>query len=268
MTQSGHWISLKLKDATILNKTFKKYFKFGRNFAGEFVVIVLGVLAALAVESWSEDRNERTLEEDYLSRLIVDLGRDLQQIGQARWASFAQARATTTLLFAIDDPLAGEIPDFTESIKSIDFTVPATEVIDNTTMGGLVWMAKRSRSFSPSQATYDEMLATGRLLVIDDERLRTAVINYYSLTDGLSEMGEWIYEATTKLEEVLRPTGFNAFDYGYVDEPLPLLRDLNDLGIVLRDVRRRSLRQVSLLEQVEKEAKNLTNSIDEYLAAR
>ena len=251
-----------------MNKTSKKYFNFGRNFAGEFIVIVLGVLAALAIESWSEDRNDRVLEGNYLSRLQVDLERDLQQIGQARWASFAQARATTTLLFAIDDPLAGEIPGFTESIKSIDFTVPATEVISDTTMGGLVWMAKRIRSFSPSRGTYDELLATGRLLVIDDEQLRSGVINYYSLTEGSGELGEWISEPTTRLEEVLRPTGFNAFDYQYIDGPLPLLRDLNDLGFVLRDIRRRSLRQVWFLEQVEKEAKDLTNSIEEYFASR
>ena len=251
-----------------LNKTSKTYFRFGGQFAGEFIVIVLGVLAALAVESWSEDRNDRVMEGNYLSRLKVNLEQDLQQIGRARWASYAQARATTTLLFAIDDPLAGEIPDFTENIKSIDFTVPATEVISDTTMGGLVWMAKRSRGFSPSQATYAEMLATGRLLVIDDEQLRTGVINYYSFTEGSGQMVEWISEATTRLEEVLRPTGYNAFDYRYIDEPLPLLRDLNDLGFVLRDIRRRSLRQVWFLEQAEKEAKDLTNNVEKYLASR
>ena len=268
MTQSGHRIVEITTITDNMNNESKWHFRFSGRFAGEFIVIVLGVLAALAVDSWSEDRNDRVLEENYLSRLKVDLERDLQQIGRARWASFAQARATTTLLFSIGDPLAGEIPEFTENIQSIDFTVPATEVISDTTMGDLVWFAKRVRSFSPSQSTYDEMLATGRLLVIYDQQLRTDVINYYSLTEGSGEMGEWISEAATKLEEVLRPTGFNAFDFGYIDEPLPLLRDLKDLGFVLRDIRRRSLRQVWFLEQVEKEAKELTNSIEDYFGSR
>jgi hypothetical protein len=122
----------------ISNDTKGKNLDLIRRFGGEFVVIVLGVLAAFAVEDWSENRQNRALEENYLSRLRADLQRDLQQIGPASWASFANARAATTLLYELGDPLASEIPAFTESTKSIDFSVPATEVISVDPMGQLV----------------------------------------------------------------------------------------------------------------------------------
>ena len=49
----------------------------GQRWAGEFVVIVLGILAALAVDSWSKDREDRQLEREYLSRIKDDLQWDL-----------------------------------------------------------------------------------------------------------------------------------------------------------------------------------------------
>jgi hypothetical protein len=64
----------------------------------EFIIIVLGVLAAFAVDGWSEDRVKHVLEESCLLRLRDDLQWDIEQIGPARWAAFAKARATTTLL--------------------------------------------------------------------------------------------------------------------------------------------------------------------------
>lgn len=39
-----------------------------RRAAGEFVLIVVGVLAALAVNNWNNDRANRELEQEYLHR--------------------------------------------------------------------------------------------------------------------------------------------------------------------------------------------------------
>ncbi len=55
----------------------ERYVGIYRRWAGEFVVIVLGILAALAVDSWSEQRDNRSLEQEYLSRIKEDLESDL-----------------------------------------------------------------------------------------------------------------------------------------------------------------------------------------------
>jgi hypothetical protein len=132
-------------------------------------------------------------------------------------------------------------------------------------MGGLVWIAKRDRTLVPARGTYDEMISTGRFLVIEDDQLRADVINYYSDLDGAGSFSDWIYDASSRLEEVLEPSGLNAFDYNYIEDPLPELRDLKGLAGVLRDIRRRSLRNVAFLEQAEKNAKELTEKINESL---
>ncbi len=243
----------------------KSIFQYIQRFGGEFVIIVLGVLAAFAVEGWSEDRENDVLEENYLHRLKEDLARDLEQIGQARWASFAKARATTTLLYELDDPLAAEVPVFTESARSIDFSVPATEVISVDHLGQLVWLAYRDRTLQPSRSTYDEMIATGRFLVIEDDELRASIIAYYTSVADAGVLADWIDEASARLARVLEPSGLNAFDYQYENDPLPRLRDLEGLNASLRHVRWSALRHVYILERVRGSARALSDRIDERL---
>ena len=244
-----------------MERKTKAHIALGGRLAGEFVIIVLGVLTALAVDNWRESREAQILQTNYLSRLADDLSRDLDDIGVATWAAMAQARATTTLLEALNDPQAFDIPMMTESLKSVDFTRPAHEVID-THFGGLVWIVKRDRSFETTRATFDEMLSTGRLLVIEDPDLRKSIIDYYSNAEGLEGLGDWMAQSLDAMETVLQRGGYNAFDYNYIDDPLPLLLELDGLAVTLRDVRRKALRKVGVFEQIENNARELKERIE------
>lgn len=124
----------------------------------------------------------------------------------------------------------------------------------------------RGRTLLMSRGTYDEMNSTRRFLVIDDDQLRADVIAYYSGADGKDGAAEWVSDASSMLAEVLEPTGMTPFDYSYIENSLPNLRDLEGLGLALRNVRWRSLRYVYVIESVEDSAEQLTVAIEEYLA--
>ena len=236
----------------------------GQRWAGEFVVIVLGILAALAVDSWSQDRKDRQLEREYLARIKDDLRWDLEEIEVAISASIGQARAATTILIELNDPLAEAIPLFSDSIKATDFTAPVHEEGEYS-KGHAMWDAVRSRSFSTRRGTYDELLATGRIIVINDTKLRAAIIDHYSMTeDRVTGLPEWVKKASDEVDELVRKTGFNAFDFDAVDDPYPLLRNLDELPALLRNVRRVSLRQVLMLEAVDKSSRELLEAIAAY----
>jgi hypothetical protein len=260
-----------------------RYVDLYRRWAGEFVVIVLGILAALAVDSWSEERNNRILEQEYLARIKEDLEWDLAEIEEAIQASILQGRSATTLLYELNDPLADHVPRFSsDRLAAIDFAVPAHEEFD-VRIKRLVWLAARTRSFDPRRGSYDELLATGRIIVVDDSELRASIIDHYSLTEDMTGLAEWVQEPATKYDEFLtglaewvqepatkydeflgQSTGFNAYDFNAIDEPMPLLRDLEGLPPLLRDVRRISLRQAAVLESIEESSRNLLATIDLY----
>ena len=243
-----------------------RYVDIYRRWLGEFVVIVLGILAALAVDNWSTERNDRILEQEYLARIQKDLEWDLVEIEEAISASILQGRSATTLLYELDDPLADHVPRFrSDRLRAIDFAVPAHEEFDGP-LKRLVWLAARTRSFDPRRSTYDELLATGRIVVIDDSELRASIIDHYSLTeDRVVGLGDRVNEPAARYDVFLaRSTGFNAYDFNAVDDPMSLLRDLDALPPFLRDVRRVSLRQASQLELIEESSPNLLAAIDSY----
>ena len=236
----------------------------GERWVVEFVVIVLGILAALAVDSWSEDRNNRQLEHEYLARLQDDLRSDLDEVEIAINASLDQARAATSILVNLNDSLAEDIPSFTDTIEATDFTAPVHEE-GVYSKGHVVWDAVRSRSFDARRGTYDELLATGRIIVIDDVGLRAAIIDHYSMVeDRVTGLPERVAGAANEVNESVRKTGFNAFDFDAVDDPYPLLRRLDELPPLLRDLRRVSLRQVQTLETVDKSSRELLEAIASY----
>jgi hypothetical protein len=222
-------------------------------------------LAALAVDSWSEERNNRILEQEYLARIKEDLEWDLAEIEEAIQASILQGRSATTLLYELNDPLADHVPRFSsDRLAAIDFAVPAHEEFD-VRIKRLVWLAARTRTFDPRRGSYDELLATGRIIVVDDSELRASIIDHYSLTEDMTGLAEWVQEPATKYDEFLgQSTGFNAYDFNAIDEPMPLLRDLEGLPPLLRDVRRISLRQAAVLESIEESSRNLLATIDLY----
>ena len=51
------------------NKT-SKYLKYA---IGEIVLVVLGILIALQINNWNENRKDRILEKEYLTRIKSDL---------------------------------------------------------------------------------------------------------------------------------------------------------------------------------------------------
>ena len=241
-----------------------RYVNLYRRWIGEFVVIVLGILAALAVDSWSEERNNRILEQEYLARIKQDLEWDLAEIEETIEASILQGRSATTLLYELNDPLADHVPRFrSDRLAAIDFTVPASEEFE-VPLKRLVWLVARTRSFDPRRSTFDELLATGRIVVIDDRELRVSIIDHYAMTeDRVTGLGEWAQEPATKYDDFLgRSTGFNAYDFNAIDEPIPLLQNLEGLPPLLRDVRRVSLRQAFQLELIGGSARNLLRTID------
>lgn len=237
-----------------------------RRWIGEFVVIVLGVLAALAVDSWSGERNNRVLEQEYLARLAEDLDRDIAEIEETIDASILQGRSATTLLSLLDDPLADHVPRFrSDVLQEIDFGVPANEEFD-VPVQRLVWWVARDRSFGSRRNTYDELLATGRIVVIDDPVLRTAIIEHYALIeDVLEDLEDWAQVPAEKYSAYLAAsTGLNAFDFSAIDDPMPLLRQAKGLPAHLRDVRRVSLRHAYRLESVAESSRELLALVDSY----
>jgi len=140
--------------------------RFGRarSVAGEFFIIVAGVLVALAVDQARENAAERNLEAHYLQRLAADLASDT--------ASFSEYQITLETKASVLRDLVSDDP------MSCLFN-------RQNLMADLVH--SQFKALQPNRATtFQELQSTGNLKLIQDFGLRGRITEYYMDFDHMS----------------------------------------------------------------------------------
>ena len=133
--------------------------------ATEFVVIVVGVLAALAVDQWRSERDDRKTEVEYITRLRIDVEADIENFYRFERILEGKAQFLQSLL---DDTIDSVFADDTRGL-----------------MEAKVYSAYRALPDSVS-TTFDELQSTGRLALIQDLAQRDALSKYYSGFEHIS----------------------------------------------------------------------------------
>jgi hypothetical protein len=137
-----------------------KYLKYA---IGEIILVVIGILIALQINNWNEERKDRKREQVILKNLQTDFKTNISNVNEA-YDSFMQAHAASASLLEIIRSNA-EI-DNAEIEHLIDETINKTKSLDIIT------------------GSIDEMLNTGSINLIRDTDLRKQLSNWsYYQTD-------------------------------------------------------------------------------------
>jgi hypothetical protein len=126
---------------------------------GEFIVIVTGVLVALAVDAWVERRQERRLEVSYLLRLEEELRQDSVRI-EGGLQFLADVDSTLLELSRLRSGLPPR-----DSLRLVQGLIPARV---------------RGLPGSLSQSTFDDLRSTGAIRLISDPRVRFGISFHYA----------------------------------------------------------------------------------------
>ena len=130
-------------------------------FVSEFIVIVVGVLAALSVDSWRENQNDRGLERRYLEQIVEDSQENLRLLREAT---------------AIEQRHL----DVAESL----WRAAQRDVLPTADSVG-AWLGRRDESwwFSDPRlrdGTITAVAQTGDFALIRDARVRSGILGYVS----------------------------------------------------------------------------------------
>lgn len=126
--------------------------------ATEFVVIVLGVLTALAADQWVSGRSDRTLEQEYVERLLDDVRADRRENSFIREVLADGDAASRQLLDLIEAERVGD----TKAVS----------------LNRLVLTAARRRRPDYARATYRELVNSGRVGLVRAADVRAALAVY------------------------------------------------------------------------------------------
>ena len=135
---------------------------------GEIVLVVLGILIALQINTWNEARLEERQESLYLARLLSENQQDL--------ASFTRSAE------ALEKGLES-IKNLSEAFKDKD--LPDSLLVRS--MNAYLQYGSLFPSFSPSSSTFEDLSSTGNLVVISNMALRDSIVAHYAKHKQVAE---------------------------------------------------------------------------------
>ena len=130
-------------------------------FVFEFLLIIVGILAALAFDGWMQDRRDYGAETAYLELLREDLAQIEDEVQQ--YVAFERSNLAigASALHAIaDENLPG----------------------DTVKLGRLLSLTGGRRTLRIISAAYDDLTSTGNLQLIRDPKLRRLIVQYFATT--------------------------------------------------------------------------------------
>lgn len=238
---------------------------------GEFLVIVVGILVALAVDGWVQDREDRQAEAKYLERLIEDLEWDLAQMDEVLESKLHFDRAITGVLRLLGDPHAETkgraftLPDGTEPLAA---PVPPPDLPEDSVVEAFSQAFGGMREFDHRRGTYDELISTGATRVLRDSDLRSAIASYYSAVDANLELHFLtLREPLRELGLYIRDQGLAVSDLSEIADPLARLRAMSDLPVHLRVRRENAMTAAFLVLLVRPQAVELKARLEAELEA-
>jgi hypothetical protein len=129
-------------------------------------VIVVGVLVALGVDSWATSQRERALEAEYLSRLLDDVRYDLRELSLVDSVSRIGGYASRML-----------------------HTPAVVDTLEPSRLVSAVLVAGNVRVPDPSRSTFEELINSGQIVLIQSQDVRRALASYDRLINEIS--GAW-----------------------------------------------------------------------------
>ncbi|MHC4986029.1 MAG: hypothetical protein ACYTFO_07730 [Planctomycetota bacterium] len=227
----------------------------------EFVVIVVGVLVALAVDDWRQGQVDRRLERHLLETMLVDSDETVFDLQEAIRSAEARMSAVAHVLNAAGAPLPlGELPPppvFSEAPLPTD---------RQSEVGNWLILVGYTQVFDPRTAGYDEMMASGSLSVLRDPELRSAIVRYYLELTDLQESNRVFREDGLALRNALESAGLAVGDVLSDDEVLRRLRNSDRALASLRRTYLRAQEQPHIYPRVIEMVEEFRRSIEQALA--
>jgi len=164
---------------------------------GEIVLVVIGILIALGVNNWNQEKKDHRLGKDYLLRIHRDLVQDTINF-----------KGIITNNNNLRKDIKGLLVTLYNGVDNIEQVQNMSAIYDKAL----------DQVFSPNDNTYKGMTSSGMLGLIQNLELKEEIVDLYSEYDQtralLSGIGEWMISiATTETKE----TDFIKFNNGVSD---------------------------------------------------
>jgi hypothetical protein len=147
----------------LVNNKFRRYLKYA---IGEIVLVVIGILIAVAINSWKIESGNRSQEVKILNQLLVEYEANLEEIDQKIEMRNLIIRSVEMLIHYADNGVEESFLD------SVSFHFNRT---------------KYDPTFDPAEGVTNELLNSGKFYLIQSEELKTQLTSWSGAVGELTE---------------------------------------------------------------------------------
>ena len=173
----------KIRQRLLTENKFSKYLFYA---IGEIILVVIGILIALQINTWNDRRIQNDRVKSYAQKLIIDLAQDIKNVNEIKY----QAEAS---YLRIDS-----LSNYARLLKLEDY--------NNLDLFLLIHNA-RYKPFSWNRASFEEVKSSGILNNFDNDTIVNLLVNYEAFTRHLDldyqEDRELIQQSTKLMSKVI-----------------------------------------------------------------
>jgi len=152
----------KIRQKTLTENKFGKYLTYA---IGEIILVVIGILIALQINTWNEETKNNVKAENYINRLIADISKDTTIINTEIKGELKKENRYKNYFDFLKqgnikpEQLKDSIDEFPQDWSKLDFT----------------------------KTTYNELISSGNFDIINQQK-RIAIIEYYEFSESFKNI--------------------------------------------------------------------------------
>ncbi len=185
----------KIRQNLIMENKTSKYFKYA---IGEIILVVIGILIALQINNWNENRKDEIKEHAYLSNLKKDISKDIDinthyilDRYQKKVEVLKKGKAFYQGKYIVKDTIS--------FLNDIGY---------GNVFGNVIWAFNKS--------TYNQLVNTGDFKVIKSDTLKTTILNYYNRLNARENSSQ--HKPTGYIKFTNSLASFNREDPEYISD--------------------------------------------------
>ena len=228
---------------------------------GEILLVVIGILIALQVNNWNQQRISQNKEKVYLQEIKAALQMDLAD--QNRVMDFNQKKIELILQVVSE---MGKEKSKTEHMLYL------FGVLNQEPEGSLV----NYDVFVPNRAAFDNMLSSENIGIIQDNQIRSKLSEYYRGEIVDTGTQERVKQIVRKFSDLIVRLGVNkesmllmmnmetSYPSAEEMEPINSPEIMGQIFLMMKNVESQNL----FLQEIQQNTNNIIQSIDAYLDER
>ena len=165
----------KIRQKLLSQKRVTQYLAYA---LGEILLVVIGILIALQINTWNEQRKDKNKEKSIIQSLHTESLGNREKLQATIQHHQALLEATKSLMDL--------------------FLVPESD-LKNYNLDSLIERSLDFRDFNPSQSVIQDLISSGNLGLISSENLRVLIFDWEKETEELKESYETLDESASLL---------------------------------------------------------------------